>query len=119
NKRYKQESSAGGTPNGSATGSANGTAQSQSQNQRQRQEKPSDAIASAPSRVSPIARGTRLPQDFAITEEHRKFASEIGADVDREFETFRDYWIAQPGQKGVKTEWNATFRNWLRRAVET
>jgi uncharacterized protein YdaU (DUF1376 family) len=119
NKRYKQESSVIGTANGTATGSAIGTAQSQSQSQIQRQEKTSEAIASAPSKVSLVTRGTRLPQDFAITEEHRKFASEICADVDREFAIFRDYWIAQPGQRGVKTEWNATFRNWLRRAVET
>jgi uncharacterized protein YdaU (DUF1376 family) len=121
NKRYKQGTSTDGTANGSATGSAIGTAQSQSQSQSQiqRQERPSDAIASEPSKVAPIIRGTRLPQDFGITEEHRKFASEIGVDVDHQFAIFRDYWIAQPGQKGVKTEWNATFRNWLRRAVET
>ena len=30
-------------------------------------------------------------------------------------EGFRDYWIAQPGQKGVKTDWTATWRNWVRR----
>jgi uncharacterized protein YdaU (DUF1376 family) len=115
NKRYKQDRSAIST----AIGSAIGTAQSQSQSQIQRQERPSDAIASAPSNVSLVTRGTRLPQDFAVTEEHRKFANEIGVDVDHQFAIFRDYWIAQPGQKGVKTEWNATFRNWLRRAVET
>jgi phage terminase Nu1 subunit (DNA packaging protein) len=28
---------------------------------------------------------------------------------------FVDYWIAQPGQKGVKTDWDATWRNWMRR----
>lgn len=31
------------------------------------------------------------------------------------FDEFRDYWIAQPGQKGVKTDWDATWRNWVRR----
>jgi hypothetical protein len=31
------------------------------------------------------------------------------------FDGFRDYWIAQPGQKGVKTDWTATWRNWVRR----
>lgn len=35
-----------------------------------------------------------------------------------ELEKFRDYWSAQPGQKGVKTDWPATWRNWARRAVE-
>ena len=30
------------------------------------------------------------------------------------FATFRDYWIAQPGSKGVKADWTATWRNWIR-----
>jgi uncharacterized protein YdaU (DUF1376 family) len=37
-------------------------------------------------------------------------------DIDprKTFETFRDYWIAQPGSKGLKTDWFATWRNWVR-----
>ena len=31
---------------------------------------------------------------------------------------FADHWAAQPGQKGVKADWPATWRNWIRRAVE-
>ena len=40
----------------------------------------------------------------------------IGGDVAarRELAKFRDYWIAQPGQKGRKKDWQATWRNWLR-----
>ncbi len=30
------------------------------------------------------------------------------------FEQFRDYWIAQGGQKGAKLDWFATWRNWVR-----
>lgn len=30
------------------------------------------------------------------------------------FERFRDYWKAQPGQRGVKADWFATWRNWCR-----
>ena len=30
------------------------------------------------------------------------------------FEKFKDYWISQPGQKGVKLDWFATWRNWVR-----
>jgi uncharacterized protein YdaU (DUF1376 family) len=30
------------------------------------------------------------------------------------FDAFRDYWIAQPGSKGVKADWTATWRNWIR-----
>ncbi len=31
------------------------------------------------------------------------------------FNSFRDYWIALPGQKGVKLDWMATWRNWVRK----
>ena len=30
------------------------------------------------------------------------------------FEQFHDYWVAAPGQKGVKADWFATWRNWVR-----
>jgi hypothetical protein len=33
-----------------------------------------------------------------------------------ELEKFRDYWTSQPGQKGTKTDWQATWRNWIRNA---
>jgi hypothetical protein len=29
---------------------------------------------------------------------------------------FRDYWISVPGSKGVKLDWLATWRNWIRRS---
>lgn len=32
-----------------------------------------------------------------------------------EHKVFVDYWIAQPGAKGVKLDWDATWRNWMRR----
>lgn len=38
-----------------------------------------------------------------------------GLDLEAEHKVFIDYWIAQPGQKGVKTDWAATWRNWMRR----
>ena len=31
---------------------------------------------------------------------------------------FIDYWIAQPGQRGTKLDWDATWRNWMRRSAE-
>jgi len=34
-------------------------------------------------------------------------------------EQFKDYWIAQPGQKGVKLDWSATWRNWVRNSKAT
>jgi hypothetical protein len=58
------------------------------------------------------SKGTRLPPDFAPD---MKFAEEHGCGR-MEFDKFRDYWDAVPGQKGVKLNWNATWRNWCRNA---
>jgi len=41
------------------------------------------------------------------------------ADINLEMQKFCDYWHAQPGQKGVKLDWPATWRNWVRRVLET
>lgn len=63
-------------------------------------------------------RGTRLPDDWTLPDTWRQWAKNErpGMDLDREAEKFRDYWIAQPGQKGSKTDWQATWRNWIRNA---
>ena len=71
----------------------------------------------------PLARsalkGTRLLDDFAVTDEHREWAGvHAMPSPDDYIEEFRDYWKAKPGAGGVKLDWNATFRNWLRKAAE-
>lgn len=66
-------------------------------------------------------RGSRLSEDWYPSEQDTAFAAGEGLSfdaVEREIERFRDYWIAQPGQKGVKLDWSATWRNWIRRATE-
>ncbi len=72
---------------------------------------------------SKTSSGTRLPSDwkpppeylsFAVNELHDKSPPEIMRIADG----FRDYWIAQPGTKGRKTDWLATWRNWIRREAE-
>jgi len=63
-------------------------------------------------------RGTRLPSDWSPTGEQLAFARGLGVDGLEQGDRFRDYWIAQPGQKGVKLDWNGTWRNWVRRAAE-
>jgi hypothetical protein len=58
-----------------------------------------------------------LAPDFPLSDEWVGFCRQHRPELDpREtFDGFRDYWIAQPGQKGVKTDWTATWRNWVRR----
>lgn len=65
-----------------------------------------------------VARGCRLPNAWVPAPTDEAFATGLGLDVGRVTETFRDYWQAQPGQKGVKTDWAATWRNWCRRDAE-
>ena len=51
-------------------------------------------------------RASRLPDTW-----HPR--AEDGID-NQELAKFRDYWKAVPGQKGIKLDWDATWRNWLR-----
>jgi len=60
------------------------------------------------------ARGYRLPENFDLD---FQFAVDLGIqNTLEEANKFRDYWKSQPGQKGVKLDWQATWRNWCRNA---
>ena len=76
--------------------------------------------ASKPSKRTRAARGTRLPDgwqpDQALADWTR--ANAPAAANSLELDRFRDYWTAQPGAKGRKTDWAATWRNWARRCQE-
>jgi len=64
-----------------------------------------------------VARGSRLPTTF---EPDFQFATDSGIrNATEEESKFRDYWNSQPGQKGVKTDWQATWRNWCRNSKTT
>jgi hypothetical protein len=66
-------------------------------------------------------RGTRIPDNWMPTptliEDMR--AEGIPDDIARaELPRFRDYWAGVAGAKGRKVDWDATWRNWLRRAAD-
>jgi len=65
-------------------------------------------------------RGSRLPSDWVPTADLIAWARAERASVDlpTEIAKFRDYWIAKAGQQGVKLDWPATFRNWIRSVRE-
>lgn len=81
---------------------------------------PATATTSKPSKRTRAARGTRLPDgwqpDQALAD-WTKVNAPAAANA-LEVERFRDYWTAQPGAKGRKTDWAATWRNWARRCQE-
>lgn len=62
-------------------------------------------------------KSSRIPDEFIVTGEMRLWAVDNtpGIDVDRVTEAFVDYWRSTPGAKALKTDWVATWRNWLRR----
>jgi len=63
-------------------------------------------------------RGSRLPHDWTPDQELINWAGIERPDLylPREIESFRDYWTGIAGAKGVKLDWPAAFRNWIRRA---
>lgn len=64
-------------------------------------------------------RGSRLPDGWKPDDEPDLVAAVGGIDAARrEYRKFRDYWHAKPGKDGRKLDWQATWRNWLRRAAE-
>jgi hypothetical protein len=64
-------------------------------------------------------KGSRLADDFEPTPEMVDWAREKAPTAKRaDHEAFCDYWRAQPGQRGVKLDWPATWRNWMRREQE-
>ena len=60
--------------------------------------------------------GKRLVSDFSFPKEWEEFCQQTRPELSpvKTFDQFKDYWIAQAGQKGVKLDWFATWRNWVR-----
>ena len=77
-----------------------------------------DVLAAPVPKVSNIEKALRLPADFTMPSDWLLFAQvERGWTLDvakTEAASFIDYWHSQPGQKGVKLNWQATWRNWVR-----
>jgi hypothetical protein len=62
--------------------------------------------------------GKRLPVHWKPSEADALLAKEIGFDdalLARETANFRDYWLSKSGKDATKLDWDATFRNWIRK----
>jgi hypothetical protein len=70
---------------------------------------------------APAAKATRLTADWTLPDTFRSFVLAERSDVDPDFEAakFRDYWLGVAGKQGTKLDWEATWRNWIRRADAT
>lgn len=66
------------------------------------------------------ARASRLPADWQPPLDWLQWAMAEQptwneAHARKVAESFRDFWIAKPGKEGTKLDWEATWRNWVRR----
>jgi uncharacterized protein YdaU (DUF1376 family) len=60
--------------------------------------------------------GSRLAQDWILPDDWEYWANKQRPELNAKLvaDQFKDYWISQPGQKGLKLDWEATWRNWVR-----
>jgi hypothetical protein len=82
----------------------------------------SEKQTSTPS-ANKASRGERLPDDWALDDDLLAWSMNERPDwdrdrVQREVDTFRDYWKAASGQNARKRDWSAAWRIWLRRATQ-
>lgn len=65
-------------------------------------------------------RGSRIPDDFTVTEEMRQWGRENapGVNGDRETTKFINHFHSAPGSKGVKVDWVRTWQNWILNAAD-
>lgn len=70
--------------------------------------------------LEPLQKSSRLPEGWQPTEEDVLLMREHFPSIDLKLEThaFRDYWRSVAGAKGKKTDWNATWRNWIRNSYK-
>ncbi len=79
---------------------------------------PQPVAAPAPSRPDP--RGTRIPEDFALTQMRRERALLLGLPPDMvqdAFDEFCAFWRSLPGTRARKLSWDLTWDNNCRRIV--
>ena len=79
----------------------------------------SNAVVEKPAKV-PSTRGARLSATWVLPRSWGLEAQRLcpGLTVERIREIadeFRDYWVALPGSKACKLDWEATWRNWVRK----
>lgn len=70
--------------------------------------------------LKPLLNSYRLPEDWKPRESDIQVMQEHFPSIDLKLETyaFRDYWASVPGSRGKKSDWDATWRNWIRNSYK-
>ena len=81
---------------------------------------PATATTSKPSKRTRAARGTRLPDGWVPDDDLIAWtkANAPAAANAVELDRFRDYWQSLSGQRAIRADWSATWRNWARKCQE-
>lgn len=88
--------------------------------ERNANQKPDTREEKEEAKASSKKRGSRLTADWQLPKPWGDWAVAKGlseADTRQEADNFRDYWISAAGTKGVKLDWEATWRIWVRKAI--
>jgi hypothetical protein len=66
--------------------------------------------------IKPSKRATRLSEDFVVPDDWKSWAKVNRPDLNINLvaDTFVDYWISRADAGAAKTNWLATWRNWVR-----
>lgn len=61
--------------------------------------------------------GTRLPKDWALPDDWRRYCVDRRPELDPDAvaENFRDWWHGKAGKDGRKADWLATWQGWVRK----
>lgn len=115
--RQRKAGTTGGSPSGTTSDGAVGHQQASGHPDPTRPDptRPTKEVANATS--TRAAKGSRLSPDWMPNREDVQAIAEQcpGLDTQAEHREFVDYWISVAGSRGVKLDWSATWRNWMRK----
>lgn len=73
--------------------------------------------------LPPSTKGSRLPRSWLPPHDWISWANSFSKDQRKPLynddilliaDSFRDYWTSKPGKDGLRLDWQATWRNWIR-----
>jgi uncharacterized protein YdaU (DUF1376 family) len=99
---------------------ANGVPREEERREEQEREREREPTVSLSRSSSQSGKGSRLSKDWVLSKPLANWSLSQGLSQDQiksEAEKFKDYWIGVAGAKGLKADWDATWRNWIRNAT--
>jgi hypothetical protein len=86
-----------------------------------KQPEPEPYIEKEDTKVSSKKKGSRLSPEWVLPADWGDWAASQGMTAQQvldQADRFRDYWIGKSGAGASKADWRATWRNWIRNAIE-